>query len=240
MNPLVSIIIPTVEGDEHIESCVQSVKDSTYQNIEIIVVKEGLERSAQRNIGINKAKGKYFLFLDSDQEVTAHLIYECVDKLENNPSIVAIYIPELIRTFGFFGRLRNWERGFYTSTCVDVPRFIRSHNCPYFDENLNGPEDSDWDRYICGKKYTCFSKVLHYDNIGIRKYFSKKAYYSKSMKRFAKKHPSDKVLKFWYRCFWIFIEKGKWKRLLKKPHYTICLIGLIFIRGIIYLCAKKS
>ena len=68
MKPLVSIIIPT-HKDAQIENCVACIKQSTYKNIEIIVVDEGKERSAQRNIGMDRAKGDYYLILDSDQMV---------------------------------------------------------------------------------------------------------------------------------------------------------------------------
>ncbi len=51
---LISIIIPIVRDDPHVMEAVEHIKLSTYQNFEIIVVDEGLERSAQRNIGIDR------------------------------------------------------------------------------------------------------------------------------------------------------------------------------------------
>lgn len=234
---MVSVIVPTHKGAP-VEACVEKVKASTYKDIEIIVVDEGLERSAQRNIGIDRAKGEYLLILDVDQHITPDLITNCVGIMDREPGCVGIYIPELIMTSGWFGRLRNWERQFYTGTCVDVVRFIRNFKCPRFDLSMSGPEDSDWDRLVGSRAVADYS-LYHHDNIGVHDYLKKKIYYTKSMERYRQKHPNDKVLKWWYRGFWIFVENGKWKKFIKKPHYALALIGLIFIRGIIYTCRKK-
>lgn len=234
--PLVSIVIPTHKGDKILEHCLKAIEFSTYKNLEVIVINEGLERSAQRNIGINRAKGKYLLILDSDQLITPNLIGECVNKIGDN---AGVYIPEKIITKGFFGYLRNWERQFYTGTPIDVVRFVKK-SCPLFDETMSGPEDSDWDRRIEGTRVTSINMLYHFDNIGFFKYLSKKAYYSKSMWKFSEKHPNDKCLNFWWRCLGVFIEDGKWKRCLQAPHLFVCLVALIGIRGVIYKCTSSS
>src|SRR5574343_184163 len=155
MDELVSIIIPTHKGDKILPECLKAIEYSTYKKIEIIVVDEGLERSAQRNIGINRTRGEYFLILDSDQLITPNLIRECLDKIGNHNGV---YIPEKIITKGFFGYLRNWERQFYTGTPIDVVRFVKK-DCPLFDESMSGPEDSDWDRRIGGTRTTSVNMV---------------------------------------------------------------------------------
>lgn len=229
-----SIVIPTHKGDRVLKECLEAIKYSIYKNYEVIVVNEGKERSAQRNIGIDRAKGDYILILDSDQLITRTLLKECVDKID---TCSGIYIPERIITKGFFGSLRDFERSFYTGTAVDVVRFVHK-GCPKFDETMSGPEDSDWDRNIRGRKITSVSMLYHFDKIDFIGYLKKKIYYTKSMKRFAEKHPNDKVLNFWWRCFGVFLENGKWRRLLARPDLAICLFGLIFIRGIIYKCGS--
>lgn len=225
----VSIVIP--RHGEDLTQVLASIKASTYTNYEVIVVDEGLERSRQRNIGIARAKGDFLLILDADQCIDSNLLMECVYSMKK---FDALYIPEQIMTKGLFGRLRNWERQFYNATPVDCVRFVKAKRFPVFDIDLNGPEDSDWDRKIKGVKGITSTKIYHYDNIGILKYFSKKAYYAKSMALFAKKHPKDKVLNFWWRCFGVFMEKGKWRRILRNPIAMLLVWGMIFIRGIIY------
>lgn len=230
----VSVIIPNHGRD--IQGLLWTINNSTYKNIEIIVVDEGKERSVQRNIGIDRSTGEYLMILDSDHAVTLTLIEDCVKKIKG---CVAVYLPERIMTNDWFGKFRDWERKFYTGTVVDCVRFIRRDSCPYYDILQSGPEDSDHDRRIKGKRAISDYDLLHYDNIGFIQYLKKKSYYAKSMGRFIKRNPNDKILNPWYRCCVIFCENGKWRRLVKAPHYTLFLIFLLLLRGVIYLLWKK-
>lgn len=90
---LVSVIVPYFKKKKFIEKTIKSILSQTYKNFEIIVVYDDLNRSdlkyikkiknyddrirliinnktlgagISRNIGINKAKGKYIAFLDAD------------------------------------------------------------------------------------------------------------------------------------------------------------------------------
>lgn len=103
----VSIIIPVYNVAEYIESCLWSVANQTYKNIEVLliddcgtdssmqIVTEFIEKfslqnqfvickhkqnrglSAARNTGIINSSGDYLFFLDSDDEIT----FDCVEKL---------------------------------------------------------------------------------------------------------------------------------------------------------------
>jgi glycosyltransferase involved in cell wall biosynthesis len=230
---MVSIIIP-IRHNENIGNILDFINSSTYKDYEIIVVDEGLERSAQRNIGIQKAKGKYLLILDSDQAISKNLLSECVKLMDTYNSISAMYIPEIIKTKGLFAYIRNWERQFYNGTPVDCVRFVRAKNCPLFDEGMSGPEDSDWDRRIKGIKLISKNPLYHYDNINMLVYFRKKAYYSKSMLRFAELYPDDQCLDWKWRCIGVFFEQEKWKRFLSRPDLAIAVLFIIFLRGVIY------
>jgi hypothetical protein len=70
------------------------------------------------------------------------------------------------------------------------------------------------------------------------KWFSKKAYYAKSMKRFIERNPNDKILDWRWRCIGVFLEQGKWKRFLSRPDLAIAVLFIILIRGMIYLWIK--
>jgi glycosyltransferase involved in cell wall biosynthesis len=256
---MISIIIPIRRGED-ISKCLDSIRRSKYKSYEIVVVDEGLERSRQRNIGMERARGEFFLILDSDQYVSPYLLLECEWLMRYGYS--ALYIPETIITNNWFGRLRNWERQFYTGTAVDCVRFVRARNCirhevnkslqvnatinfeglviGTFDETMSGPEDSDWDRRITGARTVTTNCLYHEDGVTVLSYFSKKIYYTRSMRRYFEKWPHDKVLNFWYRCFGIFCENGKWQRFLARPFSALAVMLLIFARGVIYLCARKT
>lgn len=211
---------------------ITKLKESLPLHVEFIEINMGMERSAQRNIGIQRATGDIVIWLDSDQYLSDGLVDEIKDKIRCG--YTAVYIPETITTKGFFGYLRNWERQFYTGTAIDVPRAVLRSHCPLFDETMSGPEDSDWGNRIKGMKATTKRCLYHQDDEKFISFLKKKAYYSKSMARYKEKWPDDKVLKFWWRCFGVFFEDGKYKRVLRRPDLFICVMGLIFLRGVIY------
>lgn len=234
---MVSIIIPTTNKEASMaQECKQSVLDSNYKNVQIHVINAGKERSEQRNIGIESSSGEYILYLDSDQKVSPELIQECVDLMRFGFN--SIYIPEVITTPGWFAKLRQYERDFYTGTAVDCVRFIRRDCCPKFSTDLNGPEDSYHDRQVLGLRTVSKNVLYHHDRIGFWDYFKKKAYYAKSMKKYKQLVPRDKVLNWKYRCFGIFVEDGKWKKIIRHPIMFAGVMMIVLIRAIIYLRAK--
>ena len=231
---LVSVIVPN--HGRIISKLVDSIHASTYKNIELLVIDRGYERSEQRNMGIAESQGDLLLILDSDQSVHPKLIEECVELIKLGYG--SIYIPEIIVAKSFFGKVRAFEREFYTATAVDVPRFVRKYLCQQFDTELRGPEDSDWGNRIIGLRATSSYPLYHHDDIGFIEYFRKKHYYSKSMKRYVERNPHDKILNWRWRCFGVFFEKGKWKKVLRHPILFACIMGIIFMRGLIYLWSK--
>lgn len=98
---LVSVIIPSfnsMSGNERIDRLLSSIMTQTYRNFEIIVVdnfsldgvREFCEKfpvrffqlrstiSEARNLGLEKARGEFLIFLDSDQVIHPKLFEECV------------------------------------------------------------------------------------------------------------------------------------------------------------------
>ncbi|WP_435524098.1 glycosyltransferase family 2 protein [Chryseobacterium indoltheticum] len=107
--PLISINIPVFKCEKYILRCLESVKNQTYKNFEIILVNDCtpdesmavIEKfvkenpnlniaiyeheknsglSVVRNTGIKLSKGEYIYFLDSDDEITEN----CIELLVNN------------------------------------------------------------------------------------------------------------------------------------------------------------
>lgn len=64
--PLASIIIPTLGRNDALYDCMESLYHQTFQNFEIIQVKEEGPLAKLRNQGAKQAKGDYLIFIDDD------------------------------------------------------------------------------------------------------------------------------------------------------------------------------
>lgn len=115
--PLVSVIIPVYGVERYLDECVSSVVNQTYRNLEVILVDDGspdncpamcdewarrdgrvrvLHRqngglSAARNSGLGVARGKYVLFVDSDDLIAPVLVDEAVERLQQDKSEICLY-----------------------------------------------------------------------------------------------------------------------------------------------------
>ncbi|WP_299231491.1 glycosyltransferase [uncultured Bacteroides sp.] len=112
MNPKVSIIVPVFNLELYLHRCLDSLIHQTYNNIEIIVVNDGSKDksisiinkyaeqdkrfividkknegvSVARNEGINKANGKYIMFVDGDDWIDCDMIEKLVETAEKTQS----------------------------------------------------------------------------------------------------------------------------------------------------------
>ena len=266
---MVSVVITTKNEEKNIENCLRSIKNQVYKNIELIVVDnfsedktaeiakrytakvyfKGNERSAQRNYGAKVASGEYILYLDADMILSPSLIDECVEKCERN-SEVALYVPERIVGEGFWIKVRDFERSFYTGTVVDAVRFIRIDvfkKVGGFDESLIGPEDWDFDRKIRQVGQTGIANEFLCHNEGrfsMERYLKKKVYYNDGIQKYLRKWgPTDseimKQIGGRYRLMGVFIEKGKWKKLVRHPLFTVAMYFLRLRVAVGYLRSAK-
>ncbi len=264
-HPLVSVVVTTKNEERNIRDCMESIKKQDYPNIEIIVVdnastdhtkenarkytklvfNKGPERSAQRNFGVSKSKGKYIMYIDADMILTSTVIEECVKTAETNPKIVGIYIPEKIIGEGFWIKVRDFERSFYNATVIDCVRFVSRKafdKAGGFDESMTGPEDWDFDKKIrlIGKTGIIKAEIMHNEgSFNLSKYVSKKGYYAKDMKKYAIKWENDadvkKQLGASYRLFEVFVENKKWRRLVAHPTRTAGMLLLRLFVGLKFL-----
>ena len=114
--PLVSVIIPVYNTKKYLNRCFDSIKNQTYQNLEIIIVDDGSTDgsnalceefrkqdnrtiiisqpnrglSAARNVGINICHGDFITLIDSDDAVEKDFIEYLVELILENKSDMAI------------------------------------------------------------------------------------------------------------------------------------------------------
>jgi len=67
-NPKVSVIIPSLDGyrNGNVGKLVNQIKNQTFKDIEIILVIGEMPNGHARNVGVEKAKGDLFVFMDDD------------------------------------------------------------------------------------------------------------------------------------------------------------------------------
>jgi len=115
MNELVTIIIPVYNVEEYLEQCIRSVISQSYKNIEVLLVDDGSTDSSgkicdeyksiddricvihkqngglssARNAALNQMRGKYVLFLDSDDYIALDYIETHIELIiQNNADII--------------------------------------------------------------------------------------------------------------------------------------------------------
>ena len=222
---------------------------------------QGPERCAQRNRGWREATGDVILFVDADMILPRATIDEILSTYSpaspspppqplnlstSQPHNLSLYIPEHRVGHGLRLRARNFERSFYDGTCIDglrvIPR-VWLEKVGGYDENLVACEDWDLDRrLLAAGTPTAVTKspLLHNEaNQGLSRLLAKKAYYAKSVDAYRRKWRNDAIcrrqLGLSYRFFGVFVENGKWRRLLRHPILTAALYAERFLVGVTYL-----
>ena len=217
------------------------------------VLDKGPERSAQRNLGWQTASAEWVIILDADMILPEATIEEIL-KIACSPAAAespkAYWIPEVRTGSGLRTKARNFERSFYDGTCIDALRLFRREvleETGGYDENLiAGPEDWELDIRVLatGAKCSVLSHHLIHNEkrLSLKRMLEKKAYYSKSMAAYQAKwngHPAlKKQFGFGYRFFWVFVENGKWKKLLRHPILAAAMYFERVLVGFTYLLNK--
>ena len=186
--PLVSVLTPCFNHGEWLRECIESVRAQTYPAVEMIVIDDAssqadthaylselegaadvevlrMERnsgpSAARNRGLELARGRYVLPLDSDNLLLPDAIERLVNQLQGAGERVGFVYP----TIQYFGNrelyfeppaYNAWllTKGNYIDTCALIDRSVFDAGIRYPEEIVLGHED--WDFFL-----TLFEHGVH-------------------------------------------------------------------------------
>jgi GT2 family glycosyltransferase len=216
------------------------------------VFDKGPERSAQRNLGWREAKTDWVVVLDADMilppETVEEMLSICDGRGDGAPA--AYWIPEVRTGTGIRVRARNFERSFYDGTCVDALRLFSRKVLEAtggYDENLiAGPEDWELDIRVLATGAKCAvmkGHLIHNEKrLTYKRMLEKKAYYTKSFAAYKAKwpgHPSvRRQFSPWYRFVGVFVEKGKWRKVLRHPIlFAVVMFERVSV-GFVYLANR--
>lgn len=260
----VSVIVTTRNEENNIERCLRSIKQQTYKDIELIVVDNnstdetkrvarkytnhvynlGPERSAQRNFGIQKARGTYVLVVDADMALFSDVIATCVKHSKGNDALV---IPEDYSGEGFWTKCKILEKRSYRWTGEgEAARFFKKKvllALNGYDESLAGPEDVDLQKRLLHAGYRVDyapTWIVHHEGrLTLPSIIRKRWYYSKNLQRYLAKNREESKREFTFLRPAFF---KNWKLFLRDPLHTAGFLVMRFFEGlaVLYALIRKS
>jgi len=250
----IMVFKPFVESGSVEVIVVDNYSDDNTQSIaaecgaKVIVI--GPERSSQRNQAAKEAAYKYVLFVDADMVVPESTTGEILDLINSENPPDALFIPEIIVGSGWFTKVRNFERPFYNETCIDGLRVISKaffDRVGGYDENMYAAEDWDLDRRLIGAgcETSITNNPLYHNegDVSLKTHITKKSYYAGNLDYYRNKWNNDAIIKkqlgVRYRFFGVFVENGKWKKSIARPHMMIAFWAYKFLVGMAYLSGRK-
>ncbi|MBS2019071.1 MAG: glycosyltransferase family 2 protein [Deltaproteobacteria bacterium] len=211
------MIVPTYQSAGVIEPCLRSIRAQTHPKVELVVVDNGSqdatkeiagryadqvldkgpERCAQRNFGVEKARGEIVVIIDSDMILTPGVVGACVDVLSSEPHVEAVVIPEESFGEGFWSRCKALERSFYVGVdWMEGARAFRRDTylaMGGYDEAFVGGEDYDLPQRIeerfGARAIARVAPVIRHDEqrLSLTKTCKKKFYYAQNLDKYREK-----------------------------------------------------
>ena len=195
----VSVIIPVFGVEKYIEKCISNIVNQTYANLEIIIVDDETKdnsikiveekfhdqrikiyhkgnggQASARNLGIEKATGKYIIFVDSDDFIELNMISEMYEEIINND--LDMVICDYYKYFENGNKIHEkmlpfYDKDNYKCSVIAMPgpvgkliktsvikdnkiKFLENH---YFEDNAIMP-------YVCAlcPKFSYIEKPFYY------------------------------------------------------------------------------
>lgn len=235
---MISVVIPTLNAEATLASCLASVHaqdtpvdrivvvdaGSTDQTVPIaqrhadLVLTAQANRSLQRNIGWQATDSPVVLFVDADMVLDPMVISECQRVFENESEVVGLVIPE--RSFGstFWARVKAYERSFYQGVWwMEAARCFRRGNLEAvggYAPSLIGGEDWDLDERIRqqGIVRRIGHAIWHNEQaLSLANIRQKKGHYRTTLQAYADRHPKRAKSQFSLLArLFLFLRRPLW------------------------------
>lgn len=173
-----SIIIPTYNRNEYIVKLLVKLYSQIKNNVEVIVIDDHsdipLEKSwfkyiyleknsggasVPRNVGIDKAKGKYIVFIDSDDMISDDYIETILNKIKEEWDYCYISWRGKSNTVIIENEPPKWNCCVWN--CIYKKELIGSER---FNPRLIIAEDYDFNQRVRKGKKATITKILYYYN----------------------------------------------------------------------------
>lgn len=172
MKDLISVIVPVYNAEKYLKKCVESIRNQTYKNFELILIDDGSTDATReicdlfeaadarvfvvhvknggagkaRNIGLSYARGKYISFVDSDDYIDER----CLEILYNDIKqhhVMAAFVQ--VKWISKEIEYSNRKRG-----------IAKLYNKDEFMQEFLNQKILNWS--VCGALYdkTVFDKIL--------------------------------------------------------------------------------
>ncbi|VLS06370.1 glycosyl transferase [Streptococcus pneumoniae] len=176
MKDLISVIVPVYNVEPFISSCLDSLSKQIYQNFEVLLVNDGstdnsgaicreyADRDSRfhyfekenagvadaRNFGIERSKGDYITFVDSDDWVTEEYLSILIETLKEQHSEI------VVSTYSTY----NESDGLFYIHVFDSDYYVKNYNSKLLMEELPLLERYDM------SFLTSINKVLYWYRVG--------------------------------------------------------------------------
>jgi len=250
-DPLVSMIVPTLNSGKTLKKCFDSIKNQTYDKIEIVVVDGGSSdntiaiandysdkvylstkksRTTNINFGVKMSEGEYIYRVNHDVILEPTIVEEAVEKCEDDgfDSVSIFSSPD--PSISFWSKVRKLEKDCYKGDILftgagffrrDVFEALGGYN-----EDIVFDDCYELNTRLRNAKYTIGLIEAQEIHLGepktIMDVFNNQYYYGKTMREFFKANP-NKTTAVQLNPIRLPLLKN-WKRFVKNPDLTIGFI----------------